>query len=387
MTARVKPSARLIDDDPWVRVNRSHSRTKIRIVDLFAGIGGFHYGIGAAAAHFGHAVDPVLVSEIDESCRSTYEINHRCDSEGDIRRISLSDYRNQTADILTAGFPCQPFSNSGKKLGLRDPRGRFYDKIEELILHFEAKAFILENVPGMTTNGGASHDSLLAVRPQKIGRTMHLLERKLIALHDYNVRWIEVDSSKLGSPQVRKRVYIVGLRKDLAEGLDLRFREFVPKPFMSVVSNDPHVELGLSSRQEGNVRSFMGDPPKFREGMRCVGKAYRCEGGNVGQAYHAHGMVPTLTKVWARFLPIYFPHPKEKALPSLKDRNFEPDFSYYGKGPIRRASVEEVMLLQGFPKSFRPHENPARAYEHAGNAVNAKVVREIARILLDYVQP
>ena len=146
-------------------------------------------------------------------------------------------------------------------------------------------------------------------------------------------------------------------------------------------------DLDLSENQDANVRSFMNRPPSYKDGMRRVGKAYLCEGGNVGQAYHAYGMVPTLTKIWARFLPIYFPHPKERVLPSLDDRHFEPDFSYYGKGRLRRASVREVMLLQGFPKSFRPHENPSRAYEHAGNAVNAKVVREIARNLLNYIHP
>ena len=133
----------------------------------------------------------------------------------------------------------------------------------------------------------------------------------------------------------------------------------------------------------------MKEAPSYTEGMRRVGQAYLCEGGNVGQAYHAYGMVPTLTKIWARFLPIYFPHQKEvelKRVPSVNDRDFTPHFRYYGRGDLRRASVREVMKLQGFPPSFMPHENDRLAYEHAGNAVNAKVVREIAQHLLSLIK-
>jgi DNA (cytosine-5)-methyltransferase 1 len=380
----------VIGDPPFVSGNHIESGKSLKIVDLFAGIGGFHYGIGAAAALKSLKIDPVLVSEIEDSCRQTYERNLRCAAEGDINKILLSSYRNIEADIVTAGFPCQPFSNSGRKLGLKDPRGRFYERIEEIIKHFNSKSFILENVPGMTKNGsGRLYPSRLADEPQLIGSTMKTLEDKLISLRDYHVRWFEVDSSHLGSPQVRKRVYIVGVRRDLSDAGQLTYQSFFPNEFLqhnftSIVDpaadDDPGLEL--SPNQARNVRSFMKRAPAYKDGMRRVGQAYLCKGGNVGQAYHAHGMVPTLTKIWARFLPIYFPHDKER-LPNVSEKEFVPDFHYYGRGRLRRASVEEAMRLQGFPKSFEPHENPRLAYEHAGNAVNAKVVREIVRHILN----
>jgi len=380
----------MIDEPPFVAGHTQAHRKRVKVVDLFAGIGGFHYGIGAAAAMSSMGVAPVLVSEIEDSCRETYERNLKCNVEGDVNKISLSSYRNLEADIVTAGFPCQPFSNSGRKLGLKDPRGRFYDRIEEIIKHFNAKSFILENVPGMTKNGsGRLYPSRLADEPQLIGSTMKTLEDKLGGLRDYHVRWFEVDSSHVGSPQVRKRVYIVGVRRDLASPSQLSYQEVFPNEFLqhnftSIVDPeaDRDVELELSQNQAKNVRSFMKRPPAYKDGMRRVGQAYLCKGGNVGQAYHAHGMVPTLTKIWARFLPIYFPHERER-LPNMSEKEFVPDFRYYGKGRLRRASVREAMLLQGFPRDFAPHESPRLAYEHAGNAVNAKVVREIARHLLN----
>ena len=143
-------------------------------------------------------------------------------------------------------------------------------------------------------------------------------------------------------------------------------------------------ELELSVNQERNLRSFLVEPPSYHDGMRRVGQAYLCAGGNVGQGYHAYGMVPTLTKVWARFLPIYFPSEEENH-PEVNVREFIPN-RFYGNGYIRKASVREVMKLQGFPLSFVPHDKDSLAYEHAGNAVNAKIVEKIAEILLGYIK-
>jgi len=370
-------------EKPYVEEENFTSRSKVKLVDLFAGIGGFHYGVAAAAAKRNKGVKPLLVSEIEPSCQETYRLNHKCEVQGDINKISLRGITD-TADIVTAGFPCQPFSNSGLKLGLSDPRGQFYFKIEEIIKKFDAKSFILENVSGIRFNGGGKYPSQLATQKQFIGKSMKFLEENLANLKNYHITWQEIDSSQLGSPQVRKRVYIVGIHKDFTKELTLQFRKYKPNPFISIVDEQIIEELELSKNQEKNLRSFMLKPPSFHDGMRRVGQAYLCEGGNVGQGYHAYGIVPTLTKVWARFMPIYFPHPKEN-LPDIDLKEFNPN-RYYGEGYFRKASVREAMRLQGFPDSFVPHEKNQLAYQHAGNAVNAKIVREIADNLFGYLK-
>lgn len=373
----------LIDETPYVEEENTTSKNKIKIVDLFAGIGGFHYGVAASAAKHNLGIKPLLVSEIEPSCQLTYSKNHKCEVLGDINEIALSEF-NDVADIVTAGFPCQPFSNSGLKLGLSDPRGQFYFRIEEIIKKFKAKAFILENVPGIKSNGGGKHLSTLAIKPQFIGNTMKFLEENLVKLKDYSIKWLEIDSSHLGSPQVRKRVYIIGVHRDFTNDIEIKLKSYKPKPFISIAENIVIESLELSSNQDSNLRSFMSKPPSYKDGMRRVGKAYLCKGGNVGQGYHAYGMVPTLTKVWASFLPIYFPHKKE-ILPDIGNKLFTPN-QYYGQGYLRKASVRETMRLQGFPDSFIPHENNRIAYEHSGNAVNAKIIREIADNLLGYLK-
>lgn len=383
---------------PFVDDYLRTAKKNVELVDLFAGIGGFHYGIGAAAANLNMGVNTRLVSEIEPSCRAVYELNHGDPEsiQGDINQIPLRRFATGEADVLAAGFPCQPFSNSGRKLGLSDPRGQFYERIEEIIKAFRAKSFILENVPGITKNGGKLFDSVLSYEPnQKIGATMHSLEQAMISglqsgrssKNRYHIRWIEVNSSRLGSPQVRKRVYIIGVREDLGPFPDLSLLGQVSHQsiFQDIAEVSPAESLMLSKNQDRNVRSFMkkSSPPSYKDGMRRVGQAYLCDGGNVGQAYHALGMVPTLTKVWARFLPIYFPTTSE-SLPEVGVPEFVPSKDY-GKGQIRRASVREVMRLQGFPDSFQPHHKDSEAYAHAGNAVNALVIRSIASLLLPII--
>jgi DNA (cytosine-5)-methyltransferase 1 len=367
---------------PYVEIPAIESGDQVKLVDLFAGIGGFHYGIEAAAAERDMRVKTLLVSEIDTNCQMTYKQNHKVDIEGDINQINLKDYSG-VADIVTAGFPCQPFSNSGLKMGLSDPRGQFYFRIEEIIKKFDSKTFILENVPGIKTNGGGKHLSKLAFQAQTIGNTMHFLEENLIKLKDYNIKWVELDSSKFGSPQVRRRVYIVGVHRDFGDALDLDFDVQAQQSFMSISEDVHNEDLELSANQDKNVRSFMTERPSYHQGMRRVGQAYLCAGGNVGQSYHSYGLVPTLTKVWARFLPIYFPADGE-SVPTLDNREFTPDRKY-GSGYLRRASVRETLRLQGFPDNFAPHESARVAYEQTGNAVNAFVVKQIAEKLLNRI--
>jgi DNA (cytosine-5)-methyltransferase 1 len=362
-----------------IKVN-SKKVLKSNIIDLFAGIGGFHIGASSSYLKIGRKINPLIVSELENSCQEIYRENFNCEVLGDINNIPINDYKNHEVDLITAGFPCQPFSNSGRKLGLDDPRGKFYYKIEEFIKHFEPKSFILENVPGIKKNGGGNYNSLLSLSPQKIGNTMKFLEDNLVKLSNYSIKWIELNSADFGSPQVRKRVYIIGLHKDYNK-LVLNFPFFKENNFISIVDRIKQPELELNNNQKDNILSFMSKPPSYNNGMRRVGQAYLCKGGNVGQAYHAYGKVPTLTKVWAKFLPIYFPHNSEN-LPNIGEKQFMPN-KFYGKGYVRKASIKELAALQGFPKSYIPHKKRTIASEHFGNSVNTKVVEAIADLLTE----
>ena len=112
---------------------------KLRFIDLFAGLGGFH----VALSRLGH--NCVFASEINEELRDLYQQNFGMRSHGDIRAVDLKEI--PAHDILCAGFPCQPFSKAGGQLGLKDElRGTLFGNIVTIVKERKPEYLILENV-------------------------------------------------------------------------------------------------------------------------------------------------------------------------------------------------------------------------------------------------
>ena len=164
----------------------------INFIDLFAGIGGMRLGFEQAMQNLGIQTKCVLSSEIDKYAQETYELNYKEKPEGDIYDIK----QFPKFDFLLAGFPCQPFSYAGKQKGFVDTRGTLFFEIEKLLSEYQPKAFLLENVRGLT-----SHDQ---------GRTFKTIIERLQNLN-YGVSYLILNSSNFGIPQNRVRVYILGL--------------------------------------------------------------------------------------------------------------------------------------------------------------------------------
>ena len=113
---------------------------KYKVGSLFAGVGGICQGFKNANC------DIVWANELDDNACKTYKINHKSTNllQGDINNINLKEC--QPIDILTAGFPCQPFSSAGNKQGFSDKRGGMIFKIIEICKYHKPKYVILENV-------------------------------------------------------------------------------------------------------------------------------------------------------------------------------------------------------------------------------------------------
>lgn len=166
----------------------------LRFIDLFAGLGGFHL----ALQRLGH--ECVFASELKDDLRRLYEINFGGKViHGDILSFKPKDI--PAHDILCAGFPCQPFSQAGKREGFKDKkeRGNFFFNICKIIEYHRPKYVLLENVSNLS-----GHDN---------GDTMRVILRELRGL-EYDVPDPEILSPhQFGIPQHRRRVYIVAVDK------------------------------------------------------------------------------------------------------------------------------------------------------------------------------
>lgn len=179
---------------------------KIKFIDLFAGLGGIRLGFENVFNGLGYETECVMTSEIKPYAVKTLKHNFKHDFlAGDIFEIRnefIPDF-----DFLLGGFPCQPFSSSGKRQGFLDTRGTLFFEIERILRDKKPYGFILENVEGLV-----KHD--LENKNDEIGRTLktilHTLENDL----DYRVSWRVFDSIEFGLPQSRKRIFIVGTKDE-----------------------------------------------------------------------------------------------------------------------------------------------------------------------------
>lgn len=173
----------------------------IKFIDLFAGMGGFRLGFEQAVLEHGKQPICVFSSEIKPYAVQVYKDNYQNeDVAGDITQINSSEIPD--FDILLAGFPCQAFSNAGKRQGFLDTRGTMFFEVERILKEKKPKAFILENVEGLV-----KHDQLNKI--DEMGQTLTIILQSLRNL-GYFVSWKVLDASYFGVPQARKRIYITG---------------------------------------------------------------------------------------------------------------------------------------------------------------------------------
>lgn len=170
---------------------------RFKFIDLFAGIGGFHQ----AMSDLGGTC--VMASEINQACIETYKKNFP-DTKifGDIREIDPNDIA--PFEVLCGGFPCQSFSKAGERKGFADEdKGKlFYSILEIIDKHPEIKFLILENVRNLADRPEYWDE----IKKQLMKRNFFITEDPII-----------LSPSNFGIPQIRERVYILGIRKDIRD--------------------------------------------------------------------------------------------------------------------------------------------------------------------------
>ncbi len=164
---------------------------KLKFIDLFCGIGGFHVAMKEASLENDIIPECVFSSDIDKYCQDSYEMNFGQRPAGDITKVEPKDIPDH--DILFAGFPCQPFSILGQMKGFDDTRGTLFFHIANILKEKKPKAFILENVKQLV-----GHNE---------GQTLKVIMKTLKEL-GYHVQYAVLNALDYGLPQKRERVII-----------------------------------------------------------------------------------------------------------------------------------------------------------------------------------
>ncbi len=168
---------------------------KIRFFDMFAGAGGFRSGLANTGDFFMPVGCVRRTKQVgaDKYAQRAYRALYETDGEyfcEDARAIRTDELPE--IDLICAGFPCQPFSVSGRRLGFADTRGTFFHEIVRVAQARRPAYLLLENVPGLL-----SHEN---------GQTFGTI---LAAIHElgYYLEWCVLNSAHFGVPQQRRRVY------------------------------------------------------------------------------------------------------------------------------------------------------------------------------------
>ncbi|MFH1410742.1 MAG: DNA cytosine methyltransferase, partial [Patescibacteria group bacterium] len=234
-----------------------------KFIDLFAGIGGFHLAFHRLGA------ECVFACEWDKHARKTYERNFKKMSPelfrkkkfyGDINSIKDIDTEISDFQILTAGFPCQPFSQAGFKKGFADTRGTLFFNIAEILRIKKPEAFFLENVRGLLNhNNGETFATIKKVIEEDLGYSFH---------------WQIVRASDFGLPQLRPRLFMVGFKD---KKIDFEF----PTPIKT--------KMTMSDVWGGDCSRTIGFT------LRCGGRGSRINDRRNWDAYLVDGKVKRLS--------------------------------------------------------------------------------------------
>ena len=376
----------------------------LKFIDLFCGIGGFHQAMTRLGG------ECVFACDIDEQCRKTYELNYGLKPHGDISKISITPETIPEFDILCGGFPCQSFSNSGKKGGLSDKRGQLFEYILQIAVLRRPRFMFLENVKHiMKIDGGKALD--------------HILRR--IRETGYEVDIMELSPHQLGIPQQRERVVFICVRRDIYRGnVSAAFQiPNIPIDVDRIFETDPDktAKYRISKEDEAILETwdemvqvfetgesmsptilcnefyrvyteqeFAALPDWKQEYITKNRPLYEKYKTQWDEWYKRHETLLKRKEIYGK---LEWQAGKKKVGDSIfnqfiqfrqsgirvKKREYFPTLVAIVQTPIyakerRHITPRECARLQSFPDSFVLNENDHTAYKQFGNAVNVDVV-------------
>ena len=302
----------------------------IRVVDLFAGIGGFHL----AFAKYGAKV--VYASEWDKKASSIYYDNFKLKPDGDITKIEASSIPEH--DVLCAGFPCQPFSISGNRLGFEDSRGTLFFDVVRIVKEKQPRLVFMENVRNFE-----SHDN---------GHTLDVVKRTMEEL-GYTFFSKVLDASDYGVPQSRKRIYMLAFRNSLNIS-NFDFPKAIPlkKRVIDLLISDELTNKYVIQRNDVTMKDLKEYRSKKPLRLGTINK-----GGQGERIYSTLGTAITLSAYGG----------------GVGSKTG----IYMVNGRMRKLAPRECARLTGFPDTYKIAINDNDAYKQFGNSVVVDVLQYI----------
>ena len=377
----------------------------MKFIDLFAGIGGFRYGLqkveiesesssdheSGASQHGQRAFHCVWSNEWDKYASQIYKKHYgECDTR-DIRTVDTKDIPDH--DLLCAGFPCQSFSIAGKRLGFEDTRGTMFFEIARIIRDKRPRYFLLENVKGLL-----SHDE---------GKTFQTILGVLSDL-GYEYQWQVLNSKNFGVPQNRERVFIVGHLREtsrpevfpIGESYSISHQtKYAEQAGRSRISSTIDARYG-SLRNAGETYLHYIGGIRGKRDMWLKDNKQNSRNFSQGQrVYSSDGIASTIAgnagglggKTGLYAIPVLTPDRMEKRQNGRRFKNDgDPAFTLtsqdkhgvYDGLNIRRLTPVECERLQGFPDNWTEGISDTQRYKCLGNAVTTLVITEIGRKLI-----
>ncbi len=331
---------------------------KFTFIDLFAGIGGFRI----AMQNLGGKC--VYSSEWDAQAQKTYLTNFGEVPFGDITKETTKQFIPDGFDILCAGFPCQAFSLAGKRRGFEETRGTLFFDVAEILMRKQPKGIFLENVKGLKIHDKGRTFEIIKKTLRKIGYTI---------ADDPSI----VNAMYFGVPQHRERVYIIGIRNDIAEKYNINgetiqnaypkqeFHGGIKPKFIDIRENhEVSVKYYLSTQY---IHTLINH--KARHEAKGNGFGYEIiPDDGIANAIVVGGMGRERNLVIDERLTHFTPI-----------TNIKGEVNHEG---IRRMTPREWARLQGFPDNFIIPVADASAYKQFGNSVAVPAIQATAENLL-----
>lgn len=332
---------------------------KYKGIDLFCGIGGFRLAMED------NNVSCVFSSDNDRFAQQTYEANFHEIPTGDIKKVDAKEIPQ--FDILTAGFPCQPFSYAGEKAGFEDEtRGTLFFDICRILKEHKPPMVFLENVKGLVSHKGGETLKTILSNLKDLGYYPHY---KVLSSLDY------------GLPQKRERWYCVAFREDVPFsfpeplGGNPTLKDIIDWNEHDPRLNLPQFELDRIDYHFANAKPgdrVKHDNSKYKPNTK-KGKygIYSFQKPDGSLRFHVGDVAKTqIQEAFYACIDTYAPTIIANRTPKLWDLR-------------RRLSVLESKRLQGFPDDFVMPVSDAQALKQLGNSVSVPIIKMIMNEMIN----